>query len=284
MGHQKILTRLHQLRELHQLPTVVFTFDRHPRSVLFAEQPKVKLLNTTAEKLASLEKAGVDITVVFPFNLEFSQLDVGDYVKDVLVKQLNVKYLVIGYDHKFGANRSGDINSLKHYAPLFNFEVEEISVEDINNIAISSTKIRKALGEGKVEVAAEYSGGYFELNASVIKGKQLGRSLGYPTANLFVKEPEKIIPAGGVYFVETIVNGRRHYGMMNIGTNPTTDTDMAVKCEVHLFDFDADIYGEQMTVKFIKRIRDEKKFSGLTELKEALANDKSVCMELMTVA
>ena len=281
LGHQKILYRLTELKKQTGLKTVVLTFDPHPRKILFPEQKDLKLLTLVDEKLELLEKYGVDVAVVYPFSKQFSQLESELYIQEILLKQLNVKHLVIGYDHKFGMNRTGDINTLKKYAPGSNFTVEEISAKDIDNIAISSSKIRKALEEGNIGLASEFLGHKFFLNATVVKGKQLGRTIGYPTANLKTEGGEKIIPKMGVYFVEIVVEGVKHYGMMNIGTNPTTDADDAIKLEVHIFDFNSDIYGKPIQLNFVKRLRDEKKFANLNGLIEALHQDKEDCLRLM---
>jgi riboflavin kinase/FMN adenylyltransferase len=223
----------------------------------------------------------VDVAVVYPFSKTFSQLDPEYYIREILVRSLNVKHLVIGYDHKFGSGRKGDIQTLRQYAPQFGFEVEEISARDIDHIAVSSSKIRKALEEGELERASEFLGHRFTLHGTVVKGKRLGRELGYPTANIKPDGEEKLMPKMGVYFTEVIVEGRKYTGMMNIGTNPTTDSDNAIKPEVHIFDFDADIYGKNIQINFIKRLRDEKKFANLTDLKAALDNDFAVCAGLL---
>jgi len=221
------------------------------------------------------------VTVVYPFSKHFSQLDPELYIKDILMKQLQVRQLVIGYDHKFGMNRSGDINTLKKYAPANGFTVEEISARDIDHIAISSSKIRRALEEGHIQLASEFLGHAFSLNAKVVKGKQLGRTIGYPTANLKPEGDEKLIPATGVYFVQLFVDNMPYYGMMNIGTNPTTDSDNLIKIEVNIFEFNADIYGKTVRLNFLKRLRDEKKFGNLNELTDALHQDKQACLQLI---
>jgi riboflavin kinase / FMN adenylyltransferase len=223
----------------------------------------------------------VDITVVYPFSKKFAALESASYIEEILKKSVNVKYLVIGYDHKFGQNRSGDIEVLKQFSDKLGFEVEEISARDIDNIAVSSSKIRKALEEGNLRQASEFLGHRYFLNGTVIKGKQLGRTLGYPTANLKPESPEKLLPKTGVYFVEVQVKGNTFHGMLNIGTNPTTDDDNKIKIEVNILDFDDDIYGETVQLNFIKRLRDEEKFSNLQELKKALDEDKRLCLQLM---
>lgn len=281
LGHQKILKRLQELKNETGLQTVVLTFEPHPRKVLFPEQKDLKLITLIDEKLELLDKYGVDVTVVYPFSKQFSQVSSEFYIKEILLKQLHVNYLVIGYDHKFGHNRSGDINTLKHYAVENNFAVEEISAQDIDHIAVSSSKIRRALEEGNLQQASEFLGHDFLLHGEVVKGKQLGRTLGYPTANLKIGSPEKIIPKIGVYFVSVRVDGNIHFGMMSIGLNPTTDMDNTVKLEVNIFDFDRDIYGKTIQVNFLKRLRDEKKFANLNELKMALQQDKEACLQLI---
>lgn len=281
LGHQKILSRLKELKEKTGLKTVVLTFEPHPRKVLFPEQRDLKLLTLIDEKLGLLKKYGVDVTVVYPFSKSFSEMESDYYIREVLLRSLNVKYLVIGYDHKFGKDRSGDINTLKKLAPFHHFEVEEISAKDVDHIAISSSKIRKALEEGNLEQASEFLGHPFSLEGIVVKGKQLGRELGYATANIQPEGEEKIIPKIGVYFVEVFVNQTHHYGMMSVGINPTTDSDNRIKLEVHIFDFDADIYDKTIKLNFLKRLRDEKKFANLTDLKTALEKDKENCMQLI---
>lgn len=281
LGHQKILSRLKELKEKTGLKTVVLTFEPHPRKVLFPEQKDLKLISLIDEKLELLDKYGVDVTVVYPFTKEFSETDSPFYIEEVLLKSLQVKHLVIGYDHKFGKNRSGDIHTLKAIAENGAFSIEEISAIDIDNMAISSTKIRKALEEGNIELATGFLGHFFSLKGLVVKGKQLGRTLGYPTANIKPEGDEKIIPKLGVYFVEVIVDEKKHYGMMSIGLNPTTDNDGKVKLEVNIFDFNADIYGKTIKLNFVKRLRDEKKFANLTELKNALDNDRDTSLKLI---
>lgn len=281
LGHQKILSRLKELKEKTGLKTVVLTFEPHPRKVLFPEQKDLKLLTLIDEKLGLLKKYGVDVTVVYPFSKSFSEMESDYYIREILLRSLHVKYLVIGYDHKFGKDRSGDINTLKKLAPFHHFEVEEISAKDVDHIAISSSKIRKALEEGNLELASEFLGHPFSLEGTVVKGKQLDRELGYPTANIQPEGEEKIIPKTGVYFVEVFVNQTQHYGMMSVGINPTTDADNRIKLEVNIFDFEADIYDKTIKLNFLKRLRDEKKFANLTDLKTALEKDKENCMHLI---
>jgi riboflavin kinase / FMN adenylyltransferase len=280
LGHRKILSRLLELKAATGMPTVVLTFDPHPRKVLFPDQQDLKLITTTDEKLALLENAGVDIAVVYPFTEEFSQMDPAAYITGLLGGSLRVKKLVIGYDHRFGHARKGNIDTLRSQSALVGYEIEEISALDIDNINISSTRIRRAIEEGNLDLASEFLGRQFSLTGRVIKGKQLGRKLGYPTANLRV-DRDKLLPKPGIYCVEVTVGEEIHAGMMSIGINPTTDTDRTLKLEVNIFDFDRDIYENEISVRFMKRLRDEKKFNGLEELSRALAADKQACLEFM---
>ncbi|WP_317897833.1 bifunctional riboflavin kinase/FAD synthetase [Aurantibacillus circumpalustris] len=281
LGHQKILERLKELKEKTGLKTVVLTFEPHPRKVLFPEQKDLKLITLIDEKLELLDEYGVDVTVVYPFTKRFSETDSPFYIEEVLLRSLKVQYLVIGYDHKFGKNRSGDINSLKELATQGKFLVEEISARDIDHIAISSSKIRKALDEGNVEHAKDFLGHPFSLTGEVVQGKQLGRTLGYPTANIKPEGEEKIIPKTGVYFVEVFISEVKYFGMMSIGINPTTDSDNKVKLEVNIFNFNEDIYGKVIKLNFLKRLRDEKKFANLTELKKGIDLDKETSLKLI---
>lgn len=282
LGHQKILQRLSEIKAQTGFQTLVLTFEPHPRKVLFPDQRDLRLLTLVDEKLDLLRSFGVDVAVVYPFSRQFSELASDVYIREILCSQLKTRKLVIGYDHRFGKGRTGDIRVLRQAAKENGFEVEEISARDIDSIAISSTKIRKALEEGKLDLAAEFLGHPYFLNAQVIQGKQLGRSIGYPTANLKTAE-EKLIPRNGVYFVKLEVEGQWHFGMLNIGTNPTTDRDDSVKIEVHLFDFDRTIYFRSVRLQFIRRLRDEKNFKGLEELTAALDEDKKNCLLLMNV-
>ena len=277
LGHQKIINRLVEIKNKQGGEIVVFTFAPHPRKVLFPEQSDLKLISTTEEKCALLEQFGVDHVLVFPFTKAFSQMQAQDYITDIIARGLKTKTLVIGYDHRFGSNREGNIDTLKQFASTLQFEVEEIPAQEVNQLNISSTRIRKAIDEGDIYTANEFLGYSFFMTGKVVKGKQLGRTIGYPTANVFVEDADKLIPKIGVYAVNVVVKGQRYKGMLNIGTNPTTDSDNKIKIEVNIFDFDKDIYGEDIKLEFVKWIRNEEKFANLEELKQALANDKIAC-------
>jgi riboflavin kinase/FMN adenylyltransferase len=281
LGHQKILKKLNELKQKTGLNSVILTFDPHPRKVLFPEQKDLKLITTTDEKLALLEANGIDIAVVYPFSKAFAQMDAQAYIRDVLSKSLKVKHLIIGYDHKFGKDRDGDIKTLKTYAQEYNYEVEEISVQDIDNINVSSSKIRQALDKGDIELANKYLGYEFFITGLVVKGKQLGRTLGYPTANLQSNDPDKMIPAIGVYLVKVQTSEQELFGMLSIGKNPTTDSDERIKIEVNIFNFNQDIYNSNIRVSFIKRLRGEVKFESVELLRSQLDTDKKNCLKLI---
>jgi riboflavin kinase/FMN adenylyltransferase len=267
-----------QLKQRHGLNTVVLTFDPHPRKILFPEQKELRLLTHTEEKLDLLENYGVDVTIVYPFDKEFSSMEAEDYIQHVLIKSLKVKYLVIGYDHHFGHDRGGNIELLRQVKDKYGYEVEEIDALDIDSIKVSSSRIRKAVESGNIEEANEALGHYYFMYALVSKGKQLGSSIGYPTANLQIDSPDKLIPKRGVYFVEVVTEGDHFFGMMNIGYNPTTDNSPHLRLEVHIFNFDGDLYGKFIRVNFIEYLREEKKFSGVDELRKALDADKEKCL------
>jgi riboflavin kinase/FMN adenylyltransferase len=277
LGHQKIIKRLVELKQKQGGEIVLFTFDPHPRKILFPEQKDLKLITTTEEKCDILKQFGVDHVLVYPFTTEFSKMQAQDYISNIIVKGLKTKTLVIGYDHRFGSNREGSIDTLKQFAPIYHFDLEEIPAQEINQLNVSSTRIRKAIEDGDIQTANDFLGYTFFITGEVIKGKQLGRTIGYPTANIFIDNADKLIPKIGVYAVNVVLKGVTYKGMLNVGTNPTTDFDNKIKIEVNIFDFDADIYGETLKVEFVKWIRNEEKFANLDELKQALANDKIAC-------
>lgn len=280
IGHQKIIKRIKELASQVNGETVIFTFYPHPRVVLHPDDNDLKLINTLEEKLELLEKAGIDNIIIQPFTKEFSRLSATEFVRDVLVNKLGTSILVIGYNHQFGRNREGNLEQLKELAPVYNFQVEEISRLDIESIAVSSTKIREALMEGDITSANSYLGSPFSITGEVIKGDQLGRTIGYPTANIRLKDPNKITPAAGVYAVEVIVGGVHKKGMLNIGNRPTF-SGRDSRIEVHIFDFNEDIYGKELKIIFIERMRDEKKFEDIDSLKKQLNSDKEKALTLL---
>ncbi|WP_299115065.1 bifunctional riboflavin kinase/FAD synthetase [uncultured Winogradskyella sp.] len=276
IGHQKILERVVKLAEQLGSTPAVLTLFPHPRMVLQKED-SIKLLNTIEERIELLKTIGVEEVIVKEFTKEFSNLTAEDYVKTILVDEINTKQIVIGYDHHFGKNRSANIIDLKEIANKYDFKVEEISAQDIENITVSSTKIRNALNDGKVALANSFLGYNYFITGKVIKGKGLGRTLDFPTANIYIKASYKLIPKDGVYVVKSQIKDIDIFGMMNIGTNPTVNGKTR-SIEVHFFNFDEDIYDSELRIEFLKRLRSEQKFKNLEALKSQLRNDKTIAL------
>lgn len=274
LGHRKIISRLNAVAKNKHLDSALLTFFPHPRMVLQQNQD-LKLINTIDERIQLLSQTGLNHLIIEPFTEKFSRLNAEDYVKQYLVNYLNVAVVIVGYDHRFGRNRKADINDLKQFAKTYNFEVEEITKQDIDDVAVSSTKIRKAISEGQIDLANNYLARPFILSGKVIKGKQLGNTLGYPTANLHIEENYKIIPKVGSYVVRTQIDHKTIYGMMNIGKNPTVNQSSQKFIETHFFDFDQNLYGQKLQIELLKRIRDEKKFDSVDALKQAMTADEN---------
>lgn len=271
IGHQKILKRVVDLAKNKGYIPSVLTLFPHPRMVLQKEDT-IKLLNTIDERMVLLNTYGIEKVIVKEFTTAFASLTAEDYVKEILVDHLNTKHIVIGYDHRFGKNRSANISDLRRFAKKYNFEVEEISAQDIEEVTVSSTKIRKALTKGKVALANSFLGYNYFITGKVIKGKGIGRTIDFPTANINVKESYKLIPNNGVYIVKSKIKDIAVFGMMNIGTNPTVD-GKTQSIEVNFFDFNQDIYNRTLKVEFLKRLRSEQKFKNLEALKTQLHKD-----------
>ena len=272
IGHQKILKDLIKTAKKEGKKSVLLTFFPHPRMVLQKEN-KILLLNTIKEKSSLLEKMGLDYLIIHPFSKEFSRLTALDFVRDILVNKLNTSRLIIGYDHHFGKNREGNIHQLKEYSLLYDFKVEEIPAQDIDDVSVSSTKIRTALKDGNLKTANNYLGYHYMLNGTVVSGKKLGGTIGFPTANLEIKEPYKLIPKTGVYIIKTHINTVLYTGIMNIGFNPTV-LGKHQTIEAHLFDFNEDLYGKEIMIEFIYFLREEHKFESVKELVVQLNIDK----------
>ena len=272
-GHQKIIERLVNAAEVANLDSVILTFFPHPRMVL-QQESDIKLINTIEERKQILEKTGIDHLVVHPFTQQFSRLTALEFVRDILVTKLKARRVIIGYDHRFGRNRTANINDLKKFGEQFGFEVEEITKEEVDQVAVSSTKIRKALLEGKVERANNYLKHPFTLTGTVVKGRGLGKEFNFPTANLEISEDYKLIPKNGVYVVRSEIDGKSYFGMMNIGTNPTVGGE-ARTIETYFLNLDKDLYGKKLQIEMLVRIRDEKKFDSVNSLKIAMKQDEA---------
>lgn len=279
-GHQKILNRIREIAREIEGETVIITFWPHPRLVLYPDEHKLRLLSTFEEKTKLLRSFGIDHLITIPFTKEFSQLSSQEFIEKVLVEKIQTKKLVIGYDHRFGKNREGSFEYLQQHHSEFGFDLEEISRQDVDEIGVSSTKIRIALETGNVTIASNYLGRPYELNGLVIKGQQIGRSIGFPTANIHIPNDYKLIPVDGVYAVEAFVNGSLFKAMLNIGNRPTVGgTKKTV--EAHLFDFQGDLYDKQITIYLREFLRKEKKFENLEELKNQLVVDQKMARSLL---
>lgn len=278
IGHQKIISRLVDIAKTNDLQALVLTFFPHPRMVV-QKDSDIKLINTIDEKAAQLQELGVDHLVVKEFTKSFSRLTALEYVRDVLVNKLKVKHIIVGYDHHFGRNRTATIDDLIEFGKFYDFEVTQIDAQEIGDVAVSSTKIRTALHEGKMKIANQFLGYDFMLTGIVVKGKGLGSNLNFPTANIHIEESYKLIPKEGVYLVQSNLNGHQTYGMMNIGKNPTVSQDNKTHIEVHFFDFDGDLYGKTLKIELLDHLRSEIKFPNIDALKEQLGNDKSTAKQ-----
>lgn len=280
IGHQKILNRLREVtlfakeNESQNAENVVITYHPHPRLVLFPEQTNLHLLSTLDEKIALMEKYQIDHFLIIPFSKAFSQMSSADFIQEILINKLNTKKLVIGYDHRFGKNREGSFEYLHQNQHLYPFGIEEIPRQDIDNVGISSTKIRNALDNGSVAVAREYLGHFYTLTGKVVRGNQIGRTIDYPTANLEVADKHKLIPADGIYAVRVIHESLVYKGMLYIGMRTTLGNDLQRSIEVNIFDFNEDIYEQYLTIEFVALVRKEMKFSGIEEMKKQLGIDK----------
>jgi len=280
IGHQKILNRVIKLADSQGYESAVLTLFPHPRMVLFGDG-SIKLINTIDERIEILKSFGINHVIVKTFTKRFANLSAEDYVKTILVDELNTKQIVIGYDHHFGKGRSANISDLKVFAKMFDFKVEEISAQDIKDVTVSSTKIRNALQEGHVDKANTYLGYHFFVTGSVVKGNKIGRTIGFPTANIFIKDAYKLIPKDGVYVVRSRFKNRTLTGMLNIGNKPTVDGN-SKSIEVHFFNFNEDLYGKTLKIEFLKRLRDERKFEGLDTLKSQLQLDMKEAQSFIT--
>jgi len=278
-GHKKIIDRLKFLAQIYQGETVLLTFSPHPRLVLFPDNKDLKLITSENEKIEILNGLGIDHLIIHPFTKEFSRLSSIEFVRNILVNQIGTKKLVIGYNHHFGRNREGTFEHLKEFGPIYGFDVEEISAHDVQSINVSSTKIRNAIQHGDIKTANSYLGYRFLLSGHVVHGLSNGRKIGYPTANIRVSESTKMIPLEGVYAVEVEKDGVLYGGMLNIGNKPTFGT-FNQTIEVHIFDFNQDLYGQEIKVFFKDRIRDEIKFDSVDDLKNQLAKDKIIAASI----
>lgn len=275
LGHRKIIARLIDLAKAINGESVIFTFDPHPRKIVAPAESNLRLLTTLDEKIELFEQSGIDHLIVYPFTPEFAQLTYEQFVEQILVGQIHTKSLVVGYDHKFGKGRQGDFEFLKECADRHEFQIEKLDVLLVNESNVSSTKIREAIQIGDFDTANAFLGYSFVLHGTVVEGQKLGRQIQFPTANIEASDPDKIIPGYGVYAVQAKVQNKTYRGMLNIGSRPTVNRNADHRSiEVHLFDFESDIYGEHLELIFFRKLREEQKFESLDALKEQLARDK----------
>lgn len=280
IGHTEILKKLTQNTHDGEFESTVLTFFPHPRTVLQGKSD-LKLLNTINEKICLLENIGIENLIIHPFDEKFAELSAEEFAKTILVDQLQVQKIIIGYDHRFGKNRTADINDLISFGTQYGFEVEQISAKEIDAISISSTKIRNALELGDIDLANQYLGYSYFLSGTVVKGKQLGRTIGFPTANIKLDEDYKLVPKNGVYIVCAKIDDKLVNGMMNIGFNPTVEGKNKT-IEVHLFDFNSDLYNHKIKISIIHPIRSEQKFESVAVLKQQLIKDKEFSIQYLS--
>ncbi len=279
-GHKVVIEQLKSAAKKNSAESVVLTFFPHPRMVLYPDDNELRLLNTIDERIEMLKSAEIDHLIIHPFSKEFSQLSSTEYVRDILVNKLNVATLIIGYDHHFGRNREGSFEHLQELAPLYDFNVEEIPAQEIQKINISSTKIRTSLLHGEIHAANQFLGYNYFINGRVVDGNKMGRTIGFPTANIKVTEWYKLIPAQGVYAVKIKLDGNIFEGMLNIGSRPTLNGTDNETIEVNIFNFEQEIYNKEIQIEFYERIRDEQKFEDLASLKKQLEIDKQKAIQI----
>ncbi len=278
-GHQVIINQLKNAAKKINGESVLLTFFPHPRMVLYPDDNDLRLLNTINERIKLLDKAGIDHLIIHPFSKEFSRLSSTEFVRDILVNQLNVATLVIGYDHHFGRNREGSFEHLQELAPLYDFKVEEIMAQEIQQINISSTKIRNSLNDGEINAANQFLGYNYFIEGTVVEGNQKGREIGFPTANIKIDEWYKLIPAKGVYAVKAFIDDKTYEGMLNIGTRPTINgTNETI--EANIFNFNENIYNKTLRIEFYQRIRNEQKFEKFSDLKTQLEIDREKAIQV----
>lgn len=281
LGHQKIIDFLNSGAERVGGESVLFTFHPHPRMVLHPNDHNLELIQTIDQRIACLEKAGIKHLVLHPFTTEFSRMSATEFVRNILVNKLNVRVMTIGYNHHFGKNREGDIHLLKELGQVYNFEVEEIPALRLDELSVSSTKIRNAIKAGDIKTANIFLGAPFSFYGTIVRGDKIGTQLGFPTANIVKKEDTQLTPGEGVYAVKVKIEGQELDGMMNIGFRPTVTRESERRTEVHILDFSQDVYGKDIEVIMVEKIRNENSFSSMEELKNQLKKDEEVCRRIL---
>lgn len=284
IGHQIILKRLNEIAQKSNGESVVLTFWPHPRFVLQPDNNDLQLLSTLEERIALLKNAGVDHLIIIEFTKAFSELSSADFIQKILVDAIGTKKLVIGYDHRFGKKREGSFEYLKENAHLYGFEIEEIPPQDVDNVTVSSSKVRKALISGDITTANQCLNHPYRITGKVAHGNKIGKTIGYPTANITIPESFKLIPGNGIYAVKVVHKESTYKGMLSIGVRPTLDASISQNkrtIEVNIFDFNQSIYGETLSIDFIKYIRAEEKFDDLAALKDKIAEDERIAKDIL---
>lgn len=282
-GHQIIINRINEIAKKEAMESVVLTFDPHPRHVIYPDDQELRLIHTLEEKIEALSKTGVQNLVLHKFTKEFSRTESVNFIRDFLVTKLNMKYMVVGFDHHFGKNRQGTFDNLIELSDAYGFKIEKIKPQNIGEVTISSTKIRNAILEGDCKKANTYLSANFSITGKVVQGNKIGSSIGYPTANIEIENQWKILPKNGVYAVKILLKNQQYFGMLNLGNRPSISDD-SFAIEVHLFDFNATIYNEELKIEFIQRIRDEQQFSDLEKLKSQLKIDAINCKQIFNLS
>lgn len=280
LGHACVIQHLKEKAAHIGGESVIISFEPHPREVLYPMEKKPGILTTLEEKIVILEQYGIDHLIILTFTIGFSQQPYQDFVKNILVDKIHIKGLVVGYDHRFGKNRAGNFESLQELSRKYSFFLEQEVVFEENEVNVSSTKIRNALAIGDINTVNRFLGYPYSITGQVVDGRKLGREIGFPTANVQLPDKRKLLPAIGVYAVEVLINTRTFHGMLNIGIRPTVSEEGIVSCEVHVFDFNRDIYNQTITIKLIARLRGERKFENIKELREQLKKDKAEVIKL----
>jgi len=282
LGHREVISELKRISALSGGDSVVFTFEPHPRIIIAPHEDSLRLLSTKDEKINLMEKIGIDHLVIYPFTKEFSKLSYNEFITNILVEKMKISSLVVGYDHRFGQGRKGNFNSLELLSNSLNFKVEQLSQLLVDDMVVSSTKIRLALEAGDITKANHFLGYRYTLSGKVIEGEQLGRKLGFPTANIETFDRYKLVPGDGVYAVLVETGGKTYKGMLNVGIRPTVNFNADHKSiEVHIFDFDTDIYNSDITLFFVEKIRDEQKFADIVELHDQLIKDQIFALNVI---
>lgn len=280
-GHRALIDCVKEIAEKVKGNSVIVTFHPHPRQIVYPRDHELRILTTLEEKIRLMDEVGVDHLVIVPFTIEFSHLSAEEYITQFLVAKFSPHTIVVGYDHQFGRNRTGNVRLLLDYGRRYKFNVEEVSAELMHDMTISSTKIRNAISVGDMELAEEYLSYNYRINGEVVHGLKIGNQIGFPTANLKIKNPLKLLPPNGIYAVKVHYEGKTYDGMLYIGTRSTVSENGEVTIEVNIFNFNQSLYGEEISIEFISFIRNDEKFNSIDELRTQLLEDKETTESIL---